>query len=182
MSRRLVLAVGAAVVLIAVAVAVPLLTRGDDDTTIEGIKTFEDLPSTHVAEEVDYDQTPPVGGPHAAEWLACGFYDRPVREENLVHSLEHGTVHLAYGPDVAADDVAALFAELPDRRIASPYDDLDAPLVLTVWGVQLELTGADDPRFEEFLQAYGDGGTSPEGAFASCAGGLVAYEDGSAPA
>ena len=43
---------------------------------------------------------------------------------------------------------------------------------MTVWGRQLRLTGADDPRLPLFLAAFGDGHTAPE-PFASCAGGVT---------
>jgi hypothetical protein len=44
-------------------------------------------------------------------------------------------------------------------------------VVVTVWGRQLALTGADDPRLGMFVAAFGDGHTAPE-PFASCAGGV----------
>ena len=43
---------------------------------------------------------------------------------------------------------------------------------MTVWGRQLRLTGADDPRLPLFVAAFGDGHTAPE-PFASCAGGMT---------
>ncbi len=33
--------------------------------------------------------------------------------------------------------------QLPDNGIMSPYADQDAPVVITAWGRQLELVGAD---------------------------------------
>ena len=57
----------------------------------------------------------------------------------------------------------------------SPYADQQAPVVVTVWDTQLALTGADDPRLEEFIARYGDGGSSPE-PFASCEGGVEEFE------
>jgi hypothetical protein len=44
-------------------------------------------------------------------------------------------------------------------------------VVVTVWGRQLALVGADDPRLPLFLHRYGGGETAPE-PFASCAGGV----------
>ena len=93
-----------------------------------------------------------------------------MRDENAVHDLEHGTVWITYDPALAEDDVAALAAVLPDDGILSPYPDLPATVVVTVWGAQLRLTGPDDPRLPLFLEEYGDGSTAPE-AFASCEGG-----------
>ena len=49
-----------------------------------------------------------------------------------------------------------------DNGILSPYEDLPSPVVVTVWGVQLQLDGADDERLGLFLEEYGDGHTAPE--------------------
>ncbi len=57
----------------------------------------------------------------------------------------------------------------------APYPGLDAPVVVTVWGRQLSLDGADDPRLGLFIEAFGAGETAPEPT-ASCAGGLSLEE------
>ena len=149
-----VLAVVAAVLLIAAAVTVPLVLHqlDADDVAREGpvnldeVEIYDDLDPSHTDEDVDYPQRPAVGGAHAPVWLDCGVYDQPVREENVVHDLEHGTL--------------------------SPYDDLGSPVVVTVWGRQLALDGADDPRLPLFIDTYEGGETAPE-PFASCAGGVT---------
>ena len=46
----------------------------------------------HSASDVDYEQTPPAGGEHNDVWQNEGFYEEPVRDENAVHTLEHGAV------------------------------------------------------------------------------------------
>ena len=92
---------------------------------------FEGLPNDHTDEDVDYPTSPPAGGPHDPAWLDCGVYDEPVRDENAAHDLEHGTVWIGLpaGPD--ADDEQPDRA-LPDNGILAPYDDLPAPVVVTV--------------------------------------------------
>lgn len=173
-----VVAVVVAVLGVALAVLVPLALdaarereRAAVDRTLDEVRVYDDLPTTHESGDVDYPQSPPVGGPHDPAWLDCGVYDEPVPEENLVHDLEHGTVFLAHDPDLDADQVAALAGLLPQNGIMAPYDDLGAPVVVTVWGRQLALTGADDPRLPLFLETFGAGQTAPE-PMASCAGGL----------
>jgi hypothetical protein len=109
----------------------------------------------HVSTSVDYSESPPVGGPHAAVWADCTgtVYDVDIRHENAVHSLEHGAVWIAYDPDeVSADDVARL-SELVDGisgRLMSPYEGLDAAVSLQSWNHQLKVDSADDPRIEQF--------------------------------
>ncbi|MBB6626193.1 DUF3105 domain-containing protein [Nocardioides sp. KIGAM211] len=179
----IVLAMGSAVLVIALAVLVPVAVqqvRADQDAqdatvaaaNLDDVQVFVDERTDHVSGDVDYDAVPPAGGPHDPEWLDCGAYDAPVRDENAVHDLEHGGVWITYDPDLDAADVATLEAALPEDGIMSPYDGLPAPVVVTVWERQLRLTGADDPRLALFVAAFGDGHTAPE-PFASCAGGLT---------
>lgn len=170
-----VLAVVAALLLAGVAVTVPLLLRSSGEATagpasLADVRKYDDLEVAHTTDDVDYPQSPPVGGPHAPVWLDCGVYDEPVRDENVVHDLEHGTVWIAYDPE-AGVDVDAIAEVLPQDGIISPYDGLGAPVVVTVWGRQLALDGADDPRLELFIDTYGGGETAPE-PFASCSGGI----------
>lgn len=168
--------VGAAVVLGAALVA-PLVDkalRGDEQAQraldLSLVETWEITNRAHTTEDVVYPQDPPAGGAHAPIWLECGVYDEPVREENAVHDLEHGSVWITHDPELGADDVEALAAQLPDNGIMSPREDLPSPVVVTVWGAQLRLDGADDERLRLFLEEYGDGHTAPEYGV-SCQGG-----------
>jgi len=141
-------------------------------TDLSEVVVVEQPTTRHLGGDVTYDQTPPAGGDHAQAWLECGIYDEPVPDENAVHSLEHGTVWVTYGPGLDEADIDALAATLPEESIISPYDDLPSPLVVSVWGAQLALTGPDDPRLALFFAEYGDGHTAPE-PLASCAGGIT---------
>ena len=165
----LVLATVGAVLVLGAALAAPLVDRalrGEEqaqralDLTL--VETWDITDRAHTMKDVTYAQDPPAGGAHAPIWLDCGVYDVPVRDENAVHDLEHGTVWITHDPDLSADDVAALAAELPANGIMSPREGLPAPVVVTVWGAQLQLDGADDRRLGLFLEEYGDGHTAPE--------------------
>lgn len=160
-----------AALIVTAAAVVPRLLAEPVDRTLDQVRVYDDLPTTHVDGDVDYEQDPPVGGQHADRWLDCGAYETQVRAENVVHDLEHGTVLVTYRPGTSAADVDRLEALLPDNGILSPWDGLDAPVVVTVWGRQLALTGADDPRLPLFIDTFGAGETAPE-PFASCAGGV----------
>lgn len=175
-----VVALVAAVAVLALAVVVPVLLDGQrreqrevtaSGANLDAVKSYGDLPRDHVTGDVHYDTTPPVGGRHDPEWLDCGAYDTPVRNENAVHDLEHGAVWITYAPGLSKADVATLADALPDNGLMSPYPGLPAPVVVTVWGRQLALTGADDPRLVLFIDTFSDGHTAPE-PFASCAGGI----------
>jgi hypothetical protein len=177
--RRLpvVLASVAAALVLGAALVAPLVDkalRGDEVAQraldLSLVETWDITDRSHTTGDVTYAQEPPAGGAHAPIWLACGVYDEPVRDENAVHDLEHGSVWITHDPDLSADDVEELAAQLPDNGIMSPREDLPAPVVVTMWGVQLRLDGADDERLGLFLEEYGDGHTAPEFGV-SCEGG-----------
>ena len=149
-----------------------------------------DVPSAgHVSGDVAYPATtptptpggaeavgsalPPVGGDHDPTPQNCGFYDQPIRDENAVHSLEHGAVWLTYRTDLDEAAVTRLkeIAQGEPYVLVSPYEDLAAPVVATAWGVQLELDSVDDERLAAFLTRYVQGEQTPEPG-APCSGGV----------
>lgn len=164
--RRLLAIWGAAAVTIAIVVgAVTFAVINDRANTpsLEAVKDYTYEAGAHVTTPVTYKETPPVGGEHNAVWLNCGVYDAPVPNENAVHSLEHGAVWVTYRPDLPAADVDRLKDVLPDTyAVLSPYEGLPSPVVASTWGHQLALTGANDPRLEEFIKKYRQGPDTPE--------------------
>jgi len=129
-----------------------------------GVQSFEVARSAHVRTPVSYAQTPPVGGKHAPIWQNCGFYEEPVTDENAVHSLEHGAVWIAYRPglpDGQIDQVRQL-AERQNYVLASPYPGIPTPVVVSAWGRQLRLEGADNPGLDQFVRAFRLGSQAPE--------------------
>lgn len=153
----------------------PQAIGSGDGSSVEGVQTFEGLTANHVEGSVDYDQSPAVGGDHAGAWLNCATYSEPVPNENTVHSLEHGAVWVTYNPDsVNGDDIETLRASLPETYVTlSPFPDLQAPVVASAWGAQVELDGVDDPRLQQFLDAYWQSPNAPEPG-AACSGGVDA--------
>lgn len=137
------------------------------------LQLYPDLDATHTETRVSYDQSPPVGGPHNPAWLNCGVYDQPQQNENVVHTLEHGAVWIAYDPATTTDaEIAALVALAPDTHVViSPYDGLGDEMAISAWGAQLRFTDVDDPAVEDFLTEFWRSPNSPEPS-APCTGGL----------
>jgi hypothetical protein len=137
---------------------------------IAGLTTFDKLTATHVADatpvdyEADYGMNPPAGGNHWGAWLNCGVYTEPQQNENAVHALEHGAVWVTYNPDeLTADEITALQDSLPETYIVmSPYPGLQAPVVASAWGNQIELDGVDDPRLADFVTKFWRSADVPE--------------------
>ncbi len=140
---------------------------------IDGVEAYDIEDNSHVEGAVDYDQSPPVGGPHNQVWVNCGFYSSEVPNENAVHALEHGVVWITY--DDVDDDTLETLADLADdndRLLVSEYPDQDSPLVLTAWNRQMPVDDLDDARVEDFIDTYtGDDSVAPEPG-ASCEGGV----------
>ena len=134
-----------------------------DATPIAGVETFDFSSGDHTKDPVAYPQSPPAGGPHDPSWQKCAVYDAPVRNENAVHSLEHGAVWITYQPDLPAAEKEALRTLAADKPylLVSPYPGLDSPLVASAWGAQLRLERADDPRLPAFISRYAGNGPEP---------------------
>ncbi|PXY33898.1 DUF3105 domain-containing protein [Prauserella flavalba] len=144
----------------AAAAFAPSQQNPDPSKDIEGVVTGEYAAGAHVLpnERVAYDKTPPFGGPHDGFWAACTgiVYPNAVRTENMVHSLEHGAVWIAYNPDrVQGDELEKLRvrAEGKPFTMMSPYPGLDTPISLQSWGHQLKLESAEDQRIDQFIAA-----------------------------
>ncbi|WP_020123218.1 DUF3105 domain-containing protein [Streptomyces canus] len=135
---------------------------------VRGEKVYDSLDRLHVKGEVDYPRTPwpPVGGRHDPRWQNANgdVYTRPLREENAVHALEHGAVWVTYSralPKAEVEKLRAKVAGVP-YRMMSPLPDQPGRVELTAWGHQLTVDSADDPRVDEFFDAYVQGPQAPE--------------------
>lgn len=141
---------------------------------IRGLVTFPRPSRGHDNSlEIASNPLPPVGGTHHDRWQNCGIYTEPIKSENAIHSLEHGAVWITYQPELAGDDVAFLQDLVRGQRflILSPYTGLNSPVVLTAWGLQLEVDSVQDSRIEEFIDRYQVGPQTPERG-ASCTDGV----------
>ncbi len=146
---------------------------------IEGVQETVQIAADHVdfvpeptPAEPGGTVLPPMGGAHEVVLQNCGVYTEPVVSARAVHSLEHGAVWIAYrtGLDEPQVNTLTTLANTRDYTLLSPIDGLAAPVVLTAWGIQLEVDDASDPRIEPFLVKYVQGEQTPEPG-APCTGG-----------
>ncbi|SDG21536.1 Protein of unknown function [Sinosporangium album] len=136
-------------------------------SSLDAVQKFKYLGADHTSEKVTYKENPPVGGPHRppGEWQNCGIYDKPIGNENAVHSLEHGAVWITYQPNLPAaevDKLRGIVKAQGDYMLLSPYEGLPAKVVASTWGNQLKLDGADDARLPRFIAKYKNGPDTPE--------------------
>jgi hypothetical protein len=145
-------------------------TPGAVSDDIEGALIFPEPGRGHQEGEIAYQEDAPVGGIHNPEWLNCGIYEQPVRRENVIHSMEHGAVWIAYQPDLPDDQVETLRnlvrqeqAGTQERWIVlAPQPGLNDPIVASAWRVQLRLDDASDQRLVQFVNKYQKGPYYPE--------------------
>lgn len=132
---------------------------------IEGLEVERVGDYVHTLGDLDYPVCAPSGGDHSPppHWLTCGVYDGVVPDELAVHSLEHGAVWIALGPDSTDADRAAAAALADGAKVfVSDVADLPSAVELVAWGFRLRLTSAEDPRAAAFVAELVDAGTAPE--------------------
>jgi hypothetical protein len=144
----------------ALAAFTPSAQNQDPSAQIPGVVSQPYTGGQHVTSDrqVAYTQSPPFGGAHDGFWAACNgvVFNTPVRNENLVHSLEHGAVWIAYNPDQVTGDAVAVLRDKVEGEsytVMSPYPNLDSPVSLQSWGHQLKVGDVNDPRIDQFIQA-----------------------------
>ena len=167
------LLIGSSIAAVALIVVVLMVVRGFGGR-VEGAE--DKGPQLRDHDEgvvIESGSLPPVGGVHSPRWQTCGIYDQPVEAKNAVHSMEHGAVWIAYHPDLPAEDVESLREQARDQSylLLSPYPDLASDVVLSAWGVQLEVDSASDERIAQFISQYRLGPQTPEFG-AACDGGV----------
>jgi hypothetical protein len=141
---------------------------------IAGIIQYERLSRGHEQNlNIPFGELPPAGGTHDPVWQNCGIYDEPLNTANVIHSLEHGAAWITYQPDLPTEQIEAIQDKFRGQTyiIISPYPEQLSPIVLTAWGVQLEVDDLNDRRVNQFIERYRLGPTTPERG-AACTNGI----------
>jgi hypothetical protein len=113
----------------------------------------------HTEEKVNYQQNPPVFGPHNPQWASDGNYvgQGAPGTENVVHALEHGRVIIWYKPTLPARRISqleALFSEpiegKPEgyKQLLAERPNMPFEVAATSWGQQLGCRTLDDQVFD----------------------------------
>lgn len=138
-------------------------------------QAVKDLGRGHVPEttKVKYNSNPPTSGKHYEVWTKAGFYDKPVADGHLTHSLEHGYIIISYNCDYKVSGKALTAQECSDLKnqlkslieeqrvwklIAIARPNLDAPLALTAWTRIEKLAKYDKEKIVTFINAFRDKG------------------------
>jgi hypothetical protein len=176
------LAIGAAVLVAAIAVGLAMAFKGGGDdgaaTGVDGAcirKTYPPMGRQHIdtlSKGFEYNSFPPSSGPHyppgpkaPAVW---NIYDSPIDQVALVHNLEHGGIVVQYGPEVpknVIDEIAAWYADSPNGLLVAPLPPVSemhakAPpgwenkVFLTAWEHVATCSTFDENAFTNFRDDY----------------------------
>ena len=138
---------------------------------VEGVGTPQLLMSTanHIdGQRLEYSTVPPTSGDHWSTPAFCGFYDRELPDEQIVHNMEHGNVIISYNlPDQAqVEQLKQVVTNLSRWNlwgIARPYTKIPEDTVaMSAWGVLDSFEGINEERIKAFFETYGGNQLSGE--------------------
>ena len=136
-------------------------------------------PSNHIPGDqtyTEYNTIPPTSGPHWSQRspsspAPCNIYDEDIRDERVVHNMEHGHVIISHNLQDPAqvDQLKEEARDLPARRswvLLRPYTKIEeGEVAITSWGWLQRFQGVDAQGIRDFYDAHR--GQGPE--FAPCA-------------
>jgi hypothetical protein len=174
MHRNLIIGLSVAVVVIVLGgiFLVSKPKQEENATTVQHTykwQKFPDLGRTHIGEgeTVKYNSNPPTSGPHLPTWERYGIKTKPVNDELLVHSLEHGYVIMSYNcAKLSKDQCSALQKQLKEvtdekrtwKVIVIPRPNLDTTVALTAWTYLDKMDSFDKARALAFIDEFRDKG------------------------
>ncbi len=108
-----------------------------------------------------YSTSPPTSGWRydiPLEDITWGSRDEEVPNEEQVSYLERGAVMVQYNCTeectALIDDLESVVNRYPEGVVLAPYSGMDATIALTAWGWIDTFELFDDPRIDDFIQAY----------------------------
>ena len=184
-TRLLFLGVGAAVLVAAAVVGITMVAAGGGGGGVEAsevcdVETFEEQGRDHVEEleeGFEYNSVPATSGPHYGQPRGPAIwnvYTDPVRQERLVHNLEHGGVAVQYGSEVPEatvsqivdwyeDDARGLVVAPLPPALEEEEPGLAGQIALTAWTHLMTCDTFDEDAFDSFVDEYrGPQGDAPE--------------------
>lgn len=125
------------------------------------VETPRDEGRGHVGpgQTVRYETDPPNSGPHWTTWVNPGIYTTAPRNEQLVHSLEHGHIVIYY--DQPGEEAMRTLRAWVDRYqgqwdgvLVVRREGLGQRLILTAWNKILRLDRFDPAVAAAFVDKY----------------------------
>lgn len=138
-----------------------LLIRSSTPQGTDYSQSIPVLDRNHIAEGTtytSYNSNPPTSGPHYPSPALTRFYDKELRDEQVVHNLEHGNVWISYKPGLPVETIKTLKGFASGSVIVSPRSANDSDIALAAWGrldkFNLENSKVDEIRIKDFILRY----------------------------
>lgn len=140
----------------------------DDSGDSEVLSDVEQFPSEgtqHVSsgQDIDYEQSPPLSGPHYDAPTEGGFYEESQPAGNIVHSLEHGAVVIYYNESAMNESARTSLQEFANTHtgtwrsvivVPNTNESAESDYVLTAWRNRLYMDSYDARTVFEFLSEF----------------------------
>lgn len=158
---------GIIAVLITISLFLPSIPAGRNQTGATSYKNGVGEPQPLMPTDahrdnvrIKYSTIPATSGDHWSAPTKCGFYDVELRDEVVVHNMEHGNVIMTYNliNDSDKTKLQTIHDNLegsgdwlvtrPDNRIKEGH------IVMTAWGILEEFTEIDEAGISRFFDAY----------------------------
>lgn len=115
-----------------------------------------------------YSSNPPTSGPHynAVGFgpIECKVFDNEVKDEGVIHNLEHGAIWISYkdkNDSQLAKDLKDNFGG-ESKIVISPRAANDSKIAVAGWGRLMKLDSFDKEKIEQFIKLYKNGPDVPE--------------------
>ena len=153
-----------------------LQEAGWEESTSDGTPAG---PADEIEGLVIYPADPPPAEVLDGVLQNCGIYAESLSIDNILSSLAHGAVWIAYSSTLPAEQIERLQTTVEQTLaradepmvILSPGPFSDTPITAVAWRVKLAVSDASDPRLEQFIEEFQVGPFTPEPG-EPCTGGL----------
>ena len=115
----------------------------------------------HISTEApmpEYTSDPPSSGPHYGQTAKTGFREEEVRDQNIIHNLEHGDIWISYNPRISEDIKSQLKQFAGGKVIITPREANETDIALVSWGriddFNIENGILDKQRIKDFIRRY----------------------------
>ena len=123
----------------------------------------------HVSSKEYGGDQPPTSGTHANP-VSWGVYDTEVRDDQLIHNMEHGGIYISYQPSLPKEQVEKLKELLsapfsdpqfqPRKIVLAPRVENKSPIELSSWRRSEALASYDQQKIKDYITR--NLGKSPE--------------------
>ncbi len=129
------------------------------EISLEGrVEELEIEGANHIGpgEPVSYKTNPPTSGSHWTNPAGWKFNDKSVRDEQIVHNLEHGGIWITYKDlsDENVDKLKEIAKNNSGSVVVSKRDENDDSIVVASWGRMMRLDEVDKALIQKYINTY----------------------------